>query len=332
MAIDRTGIVNRMKTQTIGVEIEMYNISRETAAKVAADFFGTHRYEYTAYSYSDGYYTWSAWDTQGRRWKFMRDSTIIDTDDNKCEMTTPILHYDDIPMLQELVRRLRKAGAKSDCGHQCGVHIHVGASDHTPQSLTNLVNVMASHENLLKDSLGIDEERIEMWCKFVDTTFLDVLNQRKPRTLGAFADVWYGYNHTRSGWSFCDGDRTHHYNESRYRMLNLHATFTKGTVEFRCFNFQNPNGERRNGLHAGQLKSWIQLVLAINQFAKDSKFCKRPRCAESNQLRTLRNFINNLGLGGEEFATLRQILTANFTRNAARTARRTADDIALMAV
>lgn len=331
MAIDRIGIVSRMKTQTIGVEIEMYNISREDAAKVAASFFGTYRYGYTAYTYSDGYYTWSAWDAQGRRWKFMRDGTIRDIDPNKCEMVTPILHYDDIPMLQDLVRRLRRAGAKSDCGHRCGVHIHVGASDHTPQSLTNLVNVMASHENLLKDSLGIDADRIEQWCRFVDTTFLDALNHNKPKTLSEFADVWYEFNHTRSGDDFCDEDRTYHYNESRYRMLNLHATFTKGTVEFRCFNFQNPNGERLNGLHAGQLKSWIQLVLAINQFAKDSKFCKRPRCAEVNQLRTLRNFINNLGLGGEEFTTLRQILSANFT-NTTRAARRTSDDVALMAV
>ena len=40
--------IEAMKNQTIGVEVEMYGISRENAAKTAATFFGTGRYEYTA--------------------------------------------------------------------------------------------------------------------------------------------------------------------------------------------------------------------------------------------------------------------------------------------
>ena len=46
-------------------------------------------------------------------------------------------------------------------------------------------------------------------------------------------------------------------------MLNLHATFTKGTVEFRLFQFDAPSDGTQNGLHAGQLKSYIQLCLAF---------------------------------------------------------------------
>ena len=33
--------INRMKEQTIGVEIEMNNITRKAAAKLTAEFFGT---------------------------------------------------------------------------------------------------------------------------------------------------------------------------------------------------------------------------------------------------------------------------------------------------
>ena len=33
--------INEMKKQTIGVEIEMNNITRQKAAKIAATFFGT---------------------------------------------------------------------------------------------------------------------------------------------------------------------------------------------------------------------------------------------------------------------------------------------------
>ena len=40
--------VEEMKKQTIGVEVEMNNIARDKAARLAAKFFGTGRYENTA--------------------------------------------------------------------------------------------------------------------------------------------------------------------------------------------------------------------------------------------------------------------------------------------
>ena len=41
--------IEEMKKQTIGVEVEMNNISRRKAAKLAADFFETERFQDTAY-------------------------------------------------------------------------------------------------------------------------------------------------------------------------------------------------------------------------------------------------------------------------------------------
>ena len=49
------GQIERMKEQTIGVEIEMNNITREKAARLAAFYFGTCRYENTAER--NGYFT-----------------------------------------------------------------------------------------------------------------------------------------------------------------------------------------------------------------------------------------------------------------------------------
>ena len=60
--------IEEAKKQTIGVEVEMNSITREKAARIAAEFFGTGRYEYTARR--NGYETWSAWDADGREWKF----------------------------------------------------------------------------------------------------------------------------------------------------------------------------------------------------------------------------------------------------------------------
>ena len=73
--------VAEMKKQTIGVEIEMNSITRENASRVAAEFFGTGRWENT--ELRNGYRTWSAWDEQGREWKFQRDSSIEGPDDER---------------------------------------------------------------------------------------------------------------------------------------------------------------------------------------------------------------------------------------------------------
>ena len=289
-----------MKQQTIGVEVEMNNITRSAAAKLAADFFGTGRYKNTAAD--NGYYCWSAWDTQDREWKFQRDVSIAGPDAEKCEMVTPILTYDDIETLQELVRRLRKAGAKSDPTRGCGVHIHIGAAGHTPQSLRNLANIMASHEELLSKALKLDEGRLGRYCRPVDPDFLEALNKKKPTTMAGLADIWY----TTQGASY---GRSQHYNSSRYHMLNLHATFTKGTIEFRLFQFDAPADGKQNGLHAGQLKSYIQLCLAMSELAKEVRTASAKPQQNENPRYAMRTWLLRLGFIGDEFKTARDLFT-----------------------
>lgn len=292
--------IEEMKKQTIGVEVEMNNITRENAAKIAADFFGTSRTEYT--DRRNGYCTWSAWDASGREWKFQKDVSIAGPDNQKCELVTPILNYSDIETLQELIRRLRKAGAKSDATRGCGVHIHIGAKGHTPQTLRNLANIMASHEQLLASALNLDSRRMNRYCKTVNPTFLAKLNKQKPTTMSQLADIWYGTQDADYG-------RNQHYNDSRYHMLNLHATFTKGTVEFRLFQFDAPEGGKQNGLHAGQLKSYIQLCLALSEMAKEVKTASAKPQQTENPKYAMRTWLLRLGFIGEEFATAREILT-----------------------
>ena len=300
--------IAEMKNQTIGIEVEMNSITRQKAAKVAAEFFGTDRYENTAGR--NGYSTWSAWDAQGREWKFQKDVSIAGPDEQKCELVTPILTYGDIETLQELCRQLRHAGAKSDASRGCGVHIHIGAQGHTPQSLRNLANIMASHESLIAEALKLDRSRMSRYCRTVDPTFLAKVNSRKPKTMAQLADIWY----TSHGASY---GRNQHYNDSRYHMLNLHATFTKGTVEFRLFQFDEPTAERRGGIHAGQLKSYIQLCLALSQMAKDVRTASPKPQQNENPKYAMRTWLLRLGFIGEEFATARDFLTRNLTGDTA---------------
>ena len=216
----------------------------------------------------------------------------------------------DIETLQELCRQLRHAGAKSDASRGCGVHIHIGAQGHTPQSLRNLANIMASHESLIAEALKLDRGRMNRYCRTVDPRFLEQVNRRKPRTMSQLADIWYNSNGASYG-------RNHHYNDSRYHMLNLHATFTKGTVEFRLFQFDEPTAERRGGIHAGQLKSYIQLCLALSQMAKDVRTASPKPQQNENPKYAMRTWLLRLGFIGEEFATARDFLTRNLSGDTA---------------
>ena len=173
--------IEEMKKQTIGVEVEMYNITREKAARTIAEYFHT---EGTVKYIGGSYSAWACKDNKGREWKITRDSSIqAASDDEKAELGTPILTYEDIPDLQEILRQLRHKGAKSDPAHMCGVHIHIGLNGHTPKSLRNLANIMASHESLLISAMRLDRNRINRYCRTVDPSFLERLNRRKPKTM-----------------------------------------------------------------------------------------------------------------------------------------------------
>ncbi|NBI93148.1 amidoligase, partial [Lachnospiraceae bacterium] len=87
--------------------------------------------------------------------------TVQAADEYKCEIVSPILTYGDMADLQEIVRRLRHSGAFVNS--QCGIHIHVDAGRYTPQTLRNLVNIIASKEDILYKALRIDPARLR-WC------------------------------------------------------------------------------------------------------------------------------------------------------------------------
>ena len=305
-------MVGNMKAQTFGVEVEGNNISRKEAARVASKYFNTNRFENTAWR--NGYCTWSAWDQQGREWKFQRDSSISGPDDEKCELVTPILKYEDLEFFLQLLRELRHAGMKSSPSRGCGVHIHVGlkgtdGKDHNAKTLRNLVNLMAAHEEQIGRAIKIDSGRTGSYCRVVNHDFLNLVNKKKPETMSELADCWYEGNHATLG-------RNEHYNSSRYHMLNLHASFTKGTIEFRLFQFEDPHDGKLGGIHAGQMKAFIQLCLAMSNQAKSQKWIKpQKQQAENDKFAMICWFYHSLGFVGEEFKTARDYFIGNLEGN-----------------
>ena len=96
-------------------------------------------------------------------------------------------------------------------------------------------------------------------------------------------------------------------------MLNLHSCFTRGTIEFRLFQFDEPHEGRIGGIHCGQLKAYIQLCLAMSQLAKEIKFAiPKPQQTE-NEKYAFRCWLLRLGFIGTEFKTARTLLLKNFS-------------------
>ena len=285
-----------MKNQTFGIELEMNGILRTLAAKALASVFGT-----TA-SRPDGtcYRTQTVPTGDGRFWKVMRDASIPGPEDEKTEVVSPICRWEDIETVQKVVRALREAGAKTDPAH-CGVHVHIGLGQHTAKTLRNLVNLVNAKEDLLTQALAIDPERRGQWCAPVSQRFLRALNERKPANLEDLARIWYDDN----DW---ERHACTHYDSSRYRLLNLHAVWQKGTIEFRAFN---------GTLHAGEVKAYIQLCMAISHQALTVSTASPARPQTDNPAYTFRCWLLRLGLNGEEFKTARTHLLKHLPGNAA---------------
>ena len=294
-----------LKDQCFGVEVEMTGITRGQAAHALAEYFGTEA-QYTGGTYD----TWVVKDSKRKSWKLMSDSSILaekktvsgyevipDDDEGRyywVEMVTPKLTYDQLPVLQECMRRVERAGAKVN--DSCGLHVHVDGAGHNRQSLKNLIGIMFSKEDILFKALQVNEERAKRWCKKVREPMLRearALSADETKDLTALEEIWY------------EGNVEHdHYNKTRYHALNLHSMFYRGTVEFRCFN---------STLDPGLATSYVHLCLAMSAQAIAQRSTVMRKTHSDNELFTFRVWLVRLGLNGPEFKETRDQLLKNLS-------------------
>ena len=292
--------------RSIGIEIELTGITRNKAAKVIAEHL-----QGSIEKKHDSYNTYNITAPDSRVWKVVYDASIRTqkklngqkveaSKEYSVEIVSPILNYNkDIKDLQELVRKIKQAGGFSEKQNCTGIHIHLNGKDHTPVSLQNFINIIYSKNDLLYDSLQIESRRMR-YCKKMDTNLVDRMNQSKPKTLTEIENLWYeGYGQIRR----------RHYHESRYHFLNLHSFFNGvGTVELRGFN---------GTLHAGKIRSYIVLALAINHQAITQKSASSKKPQFENQKFSMRTWLNRMGLIGCEFKNCREHLCKHLSGSAA---------------
>lgn len=299
-------MMNEMiKKQRFGVEIEMNHMARTQAQRIVAEVLGS-----TQIGHEPSYDNYYVIDNKGRKWKCESDGSISGSNDQATELVTPVLEYEDIELLQNVIRALRNGGAKTDSS--CGIHIHVDGANHTPASLERLVNFMIARQDLIYESLQIGT-RANRWCKRLNKELLVAMKKQRNLTKSSLEMIWY--SSANDGYS--NGIDHQHYNQTRYHGVNLHAFFTKGTVEFRLFN---------STLHAGKVKAYIQFCLALSGWAITSSdkivFRSMANYTADQKVTIMRNILTNrLGLFGAEFKTCRLHLMNPLKEAAGRTIR-----------
>lgn len=297
-----------------GIEIELTGITRSKAAEIVAGHLGG-----MIQHLGDYYDTYKIIAPDGRTWKLMYDGSIhcqkkvrgqkvAAGSEYSVELVSPILTYDeDITTLQEIIRKLRKAGGFSEQQNCTGIHIHLNGADHNPRSLRNFINIIYARNDLLYESLQIEPRRMQ-YCKKMDAALVERMNRQKPKSLKQIEDIWYqGYRSRR--------DR--HYHESRYHFLNLHSLFNGvGTVELRGFN--------GSSLHAGKIRAFIVLALALNNQALTQKSASSKKPQVENPKFSMRTWLNRIGFIGAEFKNCREHLISHLPGSAAWRFRRAA--------
>ena len=245
------------------------------------------------------YDPWEVEDLRGRVWKVVGDASLTSVPAHlRAEVVSPVLGYDDIPQLQEVVRAIRRAGGKINS--QCGIHIHIDAAPFDGRHLGNLAKIIYKQEPLILHALGISRDRLNRYTRPVSDELIQRIEQHRPRTKDQLNRIWYGY-HNR---------QPQHYDNSRYHGVNLHNVWYRGTVEFRWFEAT---------LHAGRIKAYLQFCLAVAAKALNGRAASsRKRDFDPQSAKyDFRVFLLHLGLIGDEFKTARKHLMANMPGDAA---------------
>lgn len=174
----------------------MTGLTRQQAAEAVAALFGTT----ASHSRSSRTYDpWEVTDNEGKTWRFVFDASIRAThrsgrrqlstgdDTYKVEMNSPKLEYSEMGKLQEVVRALRHAGAVVNSS--CGMHVHVDASKHTPQSLKNALSIMYSKEDILRNEKYMGDVLLQK------TYTVDFLTKKKKKNNGELTQYYITDNH-----------------------------------------------------------------------------------------------------------------------------------------
>ncbi|HHE46387.1 MAG TPA: hypothetical protein ENL08_01620 [Bacteroidetes bacterium] len=284
-----------IQEQKFGVEIEIAGVARHTIAEAVAEavegrITATHDYGYDATVVTD---------PQGREWKIQNDGSIAIVQGHRgSEIVTPILTWEDIPLLKQVIRQVKATGA---IPHRSGsIHVHADGRQHTPKSLSILAKMVYKNEDMIFDALKVLPERRRRYTQPMDNEFIDKVAKRRPKSYKKLNEFYFG-RYT---------PHPQHYSSERYKGLNLVNLWRDiCTIEMRYFNASlNPN----------KIIAYVHLCLALSTKALNAHAASHRKIPTDNPKFNFRVWlVATLGMKGNEFKTTRYYLTRNLPGNSA---------------
>ena len=248
-----------MDNRTIGIEVEMTGIPRTKALEIASCALRATKVSAKPPNYA-------LQDRMGRKWRVDYDDSIlllrntesglIPTSDEAyaIEIVSPVLRAGQASIVGDVISELKNAGAA--LSETCGLHVHVGGTGHTPESVRRLVVTVHSYQARLFAALNINHKRLP-YCGFPDSGLVERLSRLNNPSMGEVEGAWYFGNKAgkrRLG------------NNIRRQFVNLHSFFNGiGTVEFRGFNAT---------LDPAGIGKCVGMALAIDEAARTGD-CQR---------------------------------------------------------
>jgi len=275
----------RLQEVNFGIELETVSRDRGTVARAIQSVVGG---EVAHVGGSGSFDPWRVVDDEGRTWNVVADASLTSVPANlRAEVVSPILGYDDIPELQNVVRAVRRCGATTD---DCtGIHVHLSHPDITPKALANLAKLIYKQQDIIYAALGVNQHRMDRYCKPIDPLFIERITKNPPRTFRQLNIQWYGRY----------VEHPQRYDSSRYSILNYNGFFLRSALELRAYS---------GSLHAGRVKAVILFSMALLARAMNCRgaSAKKRKYDPASARYDMRVFlISALKMNGPEFKTAR---------------------------
>lgn len=246
--------------KNLGIEIEFTGVKRSEVVSALENLFQSKARALKSKTTEDGYTYHKIADNNGCDWCVKRDRSIkpqsyiykVDkyyccedyAGDNKfsivdladygnvedkteymCEIVSPILTSDTLPILFSVVDVIKSLGGIVNSS--CGLHIHIDALE--VKDLTVLIKKFLLEQSDIFETFNVETRRIEKYCK----AYNPLIEVPYCTDLDDFLYwLWDNYRDLS-----VDGDKTVASSKSlRYYALNFYALIQHKTVEFRMFN------------------------------------------------------------------------------------------------
>ena len=280
-----------LPTRAFSLGLEFVGRRRETIAKgIAKALPGA-----TLHQAPDHCNSWYVALPDGRQWRVLPDAAVAETGG---EVVSPILRWNERPMVVAVLDAMRRRGAQLDVSS--GLSVSVDGRDLQVADVARLVTDVENFDGMLDACLGIHPGRRAQTAKPIVAAWAAEVRALTGR---------YGMEIARACPSFVQTHYAHlgqqetiatYHSRARHYGLDLHSLIYRGTVGFQHF---------AGTLDPAEVWAYVTLALGFVARATTAKAI-RPGCGwglylDSTKSACLRTFFTHHGMTGPELADVR---------------------------